>query len=615
MITARRQVRWCVGALAVLALLAFGGVIAGDYVFDDVHSVSGNPAFVEPDFVWRALTDPSAFSGKGQRMYRPALLLAFGANFAISPAAWCLKAGNVLLHAAVAALLFGWLRALRLRTAAAFVAAAMFAVHPLASETVNLVSARSEQLLALGALLALRSHLAWHRGRRPWLAQVGMVAGVAIACGSKETGVVLPVVMCAQAVWLRRAGEGRPLRRIAAGVLLPTLFVVGYLVVRKLLLGQATAAVFARAAGDPTTGAGRTLEVHLATMGTLLPRGLLQTVAPFGLTLDPPVTFRTFADPWALLGWAALGLVSVAAAWPGRRAASRRIGLVLAWTLALPWIVVPLNVPLAEHRLYGPMLGVAAIGAALLPRIRFGWRGRQARWAVGCAAVLLSGIGLSWTRTADYRDEVSLWRAELARNPESFPAWWGLGAAHLRNGRAALAIEPLATAVVLRPQHVEALSHYVEALVELPEGSRQPVRALAAAIGLAERMPKDPWIRTLLCRAHLQMGAATGDRAEFATAERVALSCLEIAPPKSFVYLLAAEARQRAGDLDGALALLDTSVQRGLDHVAVRLARATLLRGLGRGVEARRELARAQQMAPMDPAVLSALREAASPPR
>ena len=33
----------------------------------------------------------------------------------------------------------------------------------------------------------------------------------------------------------------------------------------------------------------------------------------------------------------------------------RRLGTAMLWLVALPWVVVPLNAPLAEHRLYGPL--------------------------------------------------------------------------------------------------------------------------------------------------------------------------------------------------------------------------------------------------------------------
>lgn len=608
----RRLLPWAPVAIALLACCAYGIVVGGDFVFDDRHSVAGNAALVESGAMWRALTDPSAFSAAGHRMYRPALLVSFVLNLAVSEAAWSLKAGNLLLHATAGVLLLAWLRALRVRARVAFALAAVFVVHPLLSESVNLISARSELLFACGLLVAARCHLAWQRGRRPMLTMCGMLVGTAIACGSKETGVVLPVVLLAQALW-SRTDHGRNWRRAVAGILPVVVLVAAYLVTRRLLLGQATVDVLSRVAGDPTTGHGRTLAVQLGTMATLLPRALLQMVAPIGLTLDPPAVFRHVLSPWSLLGWTSVAGLAIAAAWPGPTARVRRIGLVTVIVTALPWIVVPLNLPLAEHRLYAPMLGTVVVVAALASRVRL--RSPLPIGAIATAIAVVVGITMSITRSLDYRDEFRLYSAEIERRSTSFHGWWGLGAARLREGDFEGAIEPLLAAHLLRPENVEAVGFLTEALVQLPEERQQPALTMFAADRALAFRPDNPWFRTLHARALMVMGRANGDRSLFEQAEREALSCLDIAAPKSFVYLLASEARQLAGDPEGALVHLDTSVQKGLDRVTIWLARARLLRTMGRDAEARRSLAAAQQRAPMDPAVMATMREFAAPPR
>ncbi|MBL8749594.1 MAG: hypothetical protein JNK78_10570 [Planctomycetes bacterium] len=615
---ARRALRRMPWLVAAFAVVAYGAAVGGNYLFDDVHSVAANTALVEPGATMRALTDPSAFSATGKQMYRPVVLLSFVWNLAVSTSAWSPKLGNVLLHALVAAMLFGWLRALRARTRVAFVVAAVFAVHPLASEAVNLVSARSELLLGVGALLALRCHLAWHRGRGGWGAIAGTVLGTAIACGSKETGAVVPAMLVAQAVFTRRSGDaGAGRGRAVAGVLPAVVAVVVYLALRKALLGEVAVDVLGRTGGDPIIGHNRTLTQQLATMGPLLARALLQAVAPFGLSLDPPVTYRTsLFDPWSLLAWSSLVGLFVAAVVPGTTAGRRRLGVCVAVLFAAPWVIVPLNMPLAEHRLYGPMLGFALVAACVRWRrpVATTDRGWSVR-AIVVPALLVVGTGLSIRRTLEYRDDVTMWNAEIAARPTAFHAWFGLGTSYLARGDAEHAVEPLATAHCLRPQVLESLRSYTEALVSVPEERADPAVALARAEELAAKEPNDPWARTLLARAHLIAGRRTGDTQHFAIAEERALSCLSIAAPKAFVFLLAADAKRCAGDVAGAIEHLDESLRRGLVTVPVRLERVRLLRMLGRDGEARRELARAQAMAPMDPAVMGALREAAQPPR
>jgi tetratricopeptide (TPR) repeat protein len=228
---------------------------------------------------------------------------------------------------------------------------------------------------------------------------------------------------------------------------------------------------------------------------------------------------------------------------------------------------------------------------------------------------VLAGIVLSAQRSWLYRDERELWRAELAHNPASFRSWWGLGTSLLRKGDVQGAIEPLAKAHALLPTHFDTLRNYTEALVSLPDAAAEPERALEIAGKLAAASPLDPWARTLQAQAHLQAGRVGGGSDHFVAAEQLALSCLSIAAPKGYVYRLAAQARRGLGDLPGALAHLDASIERGLAPVGVRLDRAAVLRELGRPRDAQRELLVAQREAPGDPAVMQALLQLAAPPR
>lgn len=608
----RAMVAKVAALVALCALCAYATALAGEYVFDDYHSIVGNPALHDLGNVGRYWTDPSAFSGTTARMYRPVLLTSFALNWAVSPAAWSLRAGNVLLHATAAVLLFTWLWRLSRRLRAAGFLAACFAVHPLASEAINLTSARSEVLAAVGILVTLLAQLGWQRGGNGVRAVAGMVLGTVLACGSKETGAVLPAICCAQALWLRHGGLAvGGWRRLATGLLPVVAVVVVYLVARKLLLGQATVALLDRSGDDPLAGHTRSLLTQWATMATLLPGALLQMLAPFRLSFDPVVHYRSsFAEPAVLVGAGLMLALTVALLCRGPGARLRRIGVAFAWAVALPWIVVPLNMPMAEHRLYAPMLGGAAVGTAALA-----WLRRVARtwnvptaWARGLGAGLLLLFGwLAADRSLLYRDERLLWQLELARHQDSFRGWWGLGAAAGRRGDNAAAVVALARAHELNPKDPEPLRFYAEALLRLPDAAADLERVLAVTAKLRALSPVDPWVRTLVAHAHLQAGRVRGGHEHFEQAEQAALSCLSIAPPKGYVYRLAAIARRGRGDLEGALAHLDAGIAAGFGITGVRVDRVHVLRELGRHDEARRELMRAQQQDPMHPELLAAL--------
>lgn len=614
--TVARRAAWLVFALA---LLAYGTATAGAFVFDDVHSVAANAAVHDLGNAARFFVDPALFSSDGAVMYRPVLLLSYALNLVFGGGALVVKAGNVLLHGLCAVVALSWAWSLSRSLRASVCLAALFAVHPLASEAVNLASARSELLLVLGLLVALRGHLRALRGRLDGRAVLAVTGGAVLACGCKETGVVLPALCLAQTWWARRAvpgfaGFGRGLWAMAPAVVV----VVVYLLARHALLGQVAVPLLDRPGGDPRAGSGRTLVEQLATMGTLLPGVLAQCVWPTPLSLDPKIVFRTsFADPAVLGGWAMMITGSLWALRRGAGARTRRLGVAFAWACALPWIVVPLNAPLAEHRVYGPLLGVLLLTAPCCHRWLCALRGASLAPAFcgAFAGVLLLGIVSSAQRSWLYRDEQELWRAELAHNETSYRAHWGIGTCRVRQMDFAGALPSLARAHALYPGQPEVLMHYVQALIALPDAQAQLDTAMAAADELAAMAERDPWFRSLRAQAWLQAGRVRQDPELCRKAEAFALSCLDVAPAKGLVYQLAASACLARGDRPAALAHLDAAIARGLGVTGVRLDRAALLRELGRVAEADQELARARLQAPFDPLVLRASEAAAMPPK
>src|SRR6185436_11284419 len=100
-----------------------------------------------------------------EALYRPlaqwTLLLNAGANELLSGdplRAAGFHAGNLLLHAAACLALLAWLRTLPLPRGAPFAGALLFAVHPVHTEAVANVSARSEPLALLLGLAFLLAH-------------------------------------------------------------------------------------------------------------------------------------------------------------------------------------------------------------------------------------------------------------------------------------------------------------------------------------------------------------------------------------------------------------------------------------------------------------------------
>src|SRR5262249_4946052 len=120
-------------ALGVLAVAPYLNALHAGFTFDDLPMVRDNPLVTQGIDPIGALT--GTFFGV---TYRPFTLLTFAFNHHFAPGdAASFHAVNLLLHAAVTALVFVLARWLLESPRAAGIAAALFAVHPVHTEAVT----------------------------------------------------------------------------------------------------------------------------------------------------------------------------------------------------------------------------------------------------------------------------------------------------------------------------------------------------------------------------------------------------------------------------------------------------------------------------------------------
>lgn len=603
-------------AVVLTAVCAYLAALAGTFVYDDIHAVRDNAAIRSlaaiPSFFW----DVDAFSDLLKvRMYRPVVLTTLAIDhFVGGGAAWAFKLTNILVHAGCAALVLSVARALGARRTAAGVAALLFAAHPFASEAINIISSRSDTLATLGILLGLRCYLALRAEPRlrlgPWL---GLGVGAVFACGGKETGVMLGP-LCLVVEFVRSGARPRALIDDARGILVrlaPVVVVtLAYLAVRKLALGAAVAAAVPHLSGgpDPMNGAGRDLVTQFCLMAYVLPRFLFQSVLPLQMTLDPWIPLHDQWWSWPVLcGWLGVAGLTVLGLRAPRKRPAAFVGTCLAWATALPWIVLPLNLPACEHRFYIPLAGLALIAATVLPATL------TARGRAALGATLVVFVGWSAARSFDYRDAEILWRDALAQHPNSIRGLCGLALEHQADAFAAKhrgdeveferqlrqAIHCVSRAIVIYPQHWAARRNLAEFQLALRERG-EPRLALFMADSLLEAEPDNPFYRLLKSRALTGIAVETRADADFDAAVAVAMSVLEVKDPIGLEYRTAATARILQGRHDLALELLDECVARGLDHSPNLLLRAECALALGLTARARADLRQVLGRDPFD---------------
>ncbi len=177
--------------LAATALLTYAQSLKNDFViWDDDSLVYQNPLTQEMTFK----TIAGAFSSYDPELYVPLTIISFQLEHAIFGfAPFFFHFDNVLLHIIACSLVFLFLEKLGLRRTTAFVAALVFAVHPINTEAVAWVSARKDLLCAVFSLSALLTYMRYRRqGNNSYL---WMTFGfLSLALLSKPLAIVLPFI-------------------------------------------------------------------------------------------------------------------------------------------------------------------------------------------------------------------------------------------------------------------------------------------------------------------------------------------------------------------------------------------------------------------------------------
>lgn len=440
---------WPALAIALLALAASWTSLGNGYAYDDGAIVAGNPRIRTLSAIPALFADSYWGDAVAAGGYRPLTLALFSVQWAIGggrPIAF--HATNVLLYAALSLAVLALARLTFTRrddggcpaapggapAVTAWVAAALFAVHPVHVEAVGNVVGQAELLVALACVRATVLYVRERsRGRMGGRTSVAILALFAVALLAKEHGVVLPLLLLAAELTIVR--DGRPLRaRFAAARPL----VLG-LVMLGLLYLRLRAEVLGSVGGMPPHVAYvglRLTDAHrVLTMIGLAKEWARLMLWPARLVAEysPPMTpFAVEMSAQQLPGLLVMTGVFLLL-WVSIRRDWRDSAFGLAWVVAamlpISGILFATGFILAERTLMlpsvGAMLVVAAIGLKL-------WRLAIARGQVrpalrfalaGALTVLLvAGAWKSMVRQIVWRDSETLFVHTVKDAPESYRA-------------------------------------------------------------------------------------------------------------------------------------------------------------------------------------------------
>lgn len=452
---------WGAGGLLVVAIwLAYLGSFEGPFILDDRPAISEN-ATIHDLGNWRAVLSPPA---EGQTVSgRPLVNLSLAINYAIGgEAVRGYHVFNLLIHSLAALVLFGVVRRTLVRpvlggrfgrhaTWLALTAALLWALHPLATESVTYIVQRAESLAGLFYLLTLYAFIRSLEATTPWRWQVVAVAACLCGMASKEVMVSAPLL-----VWFydRALGAGS-----FGGALRKRPWFYAALAATWVLLGALVAATGTRGA---TAGFGLGISPweYAVTQCRAIIHYLRLVVWPAPLVVDYGFSVeRSLAAVWPQAVLLAGLLAATGVAFWRRSAAGVAAIAFFAWLAPSSSFVPVATQTIAEHRMYLPLAAVAVLAVCGAYR----WTGWRSLWVLAGAAVVLGGVTAA--RNEDYRSTLALWTDTAAKRPGNARAHMELGVALQEAGMSAEAVPAFEEALRLQADYPKARNNYANALV------------------------------------------------------------------------------------------------------------------------------------------------------
>jgi len=408
--------------LVALTVATYANSLQNGFVWDDAPVIVENPDTRDPAAMGRVLLSPDVTRPYYRPLNRASYLVDFQL-FGMNPLGF--HAVNIALHAGTVLLLYLLGRRLFATRSTAFLLAAIQAVHPLGSEPVNFVTARNNLFALLFALLTTLLFLDAIRRRSAWRALLSGLSYLLALASKEQAAMTLPLLAACLAI--PGIADRSPRPREIAWLAPHGIALAAYAALRTLALGTTFA----------TPAATEGLFSRLAQNLHTLPRYLALAIFPVDLTIAH-APHSSLGPGWLAIAWLAIGVVVAFELM--RPTAAAIFGLL--W-FALNYVPVSNLVPIpsaavAERFMYIPAVGLWILAADAAQRVYRSSTRR--RLAVGAAA---AGILLLATRTVarnrEWRDDLSLWRSAVERDPRAVDAWFNLGVSLKERGEIASA--------------------------------------------------------------------------------------------------------------------------------------------------------------------------------
>src|SRR5438552_8950895 len=433
----------------------------GGFLWDDDAYITNNELLTAPNGlrrIWLSFDSPS--------QYFPLTYT----SFRIDRALWGLNPSgyhwtNIFLHVANALLVWRLLARLKLR--GAWLAAAIFALHPVQVESVAWITERKNVLMGFFFLLTLLAWIAFtdESTRRPWRFYALAVILYALALSAKTTACTLPAALLL-ILWLQKKPLGK--RRLIQ--ILPFLilgFSMGLVAVWWERYHQGThGPLFALSPLERTLVASHAVWFYLGKL--LWPSNLIFIYPKWTIAAT-----RALDYTWLLAGVALCFVIYLARRYLGRgvevaavffvATLSPVLGFIMLYTFRYTFV--------ADHYQYLACIAPIALFSAGTANLAGVFTRARPFILSAAAGVCLTGtlVVLTWRQAAMYADIEALWRMTLAKNPGCWMAHNNLGIVLFQKGEIDEAIAHYRKTLQMQPDFSDADYNLGNALLQKGE--------------------------------------------------------------------------------------------------------------------------------------------------
>jgi tetratricopeptide (TPR) repeat protein len=604
-----------------LTVVAYVPALDAGYVFDDSMYLTEDARMTMADGPWSIWTQVGG--PDYQHQYYPLTSTALWVQHRLwgdQPVGYHLV--NVLLHALNAVLL--WRLLTRVGLPAAWLAAALFAVHPVHVQSVAWISEIKNVLSGFfflaSALVMVRYFNFEGREQTTWQRRLTYVAGMALfvcALLSKTATCLLPAALALVLWWKRDRVGARDLIALVPMLVLGAAFVC-LTVFLESAYGGAQGAAFTQTWLERVLIAGRALWFYAGKL-----------VWPAHLVFIYP-RWTVDAMAWWQYLFPVTAVIAVAALWWWRgRIGKGPVTAVAYFVLA----IAPLsfvNVAftrlsfVSDHWQYWASMGLIALAAGVAATVARPWLGRPAGRpvaAIAAVAVITVLAARSWERCLVYESEETLWTDTVIRNPEAWVAHYNLGSVLSQEGRSNEAIRHYRKAAHIKPDYPlvhnnlgielrmqgrrdEAIRCFAEALRLAPGFTKAHVNLGSTLLDLGRHEEANAcfrralWIDPDFAGAHFNLAVALDAQGRTDLAIAHLRHALQLEPGFASAHVKLGEVFQTQGAVDDAISHFETALELSPGLLAAHYQLGIALDARGDRDAAIRQYRRALQIAP-----------------